>query len=237
MNNSLRSAKVQVNAIVCCLMIIGLFLSSHKALAQTELQNYNQIGLTFGSFISGNGHGSMYTPQICFNTKKSALYVGPCIQKRAMQFNGVRMAYSFVLNSKPKTAVEEDEEEIEAAYQYFGGSTPVKTSTIATESRVNFKLFVYAEYLKDNLLSNSMVKMETHVNRVEGVNWNTAKLSTIEGGIGGQIGLRLKKNVYLNAYITASFFYHTKYINNMHHEQYSPCITIGTNITIPKIIN
>ncbi len=201
-----------------------------RTVAQT-----GKIGIALGTSVSGNGHGTIYIPQLCLNNNRSTLMLGACMQKRAMQFNGARVAYSYILSGRTKQEINEDEDDTTDVVQFFGGSDLNEPNGPAQEARVNFKVYVYAEYLKDNLLSQSMLKMETHVNRVEGQNWGKTRLNTLEGGLGVQIGVRVAKNIYWNSFMAASFYYHTKYIQNMHHEKYSPCITLGTNITIPSL--
>ncbi len=221
---------------------VALLLCFHHSNAQVDQHYKTMIGVALGSSISGNGHGSIYLPQLVFTNKRSAFLLGACLQKQALRFNGAKLAYEFVLNARTKKVIEEEaEDSTDMVYQYFKSNDPREDVNLDPnhgpniEQRVNFKLYVYAEYLKNNLLSHCTQKMEAHVNRVEGYDWKTATLSTVEGGLGFELGVRLAKNVQWNTFIAASFYYHTKYINNMHHEQFSPCITLGTSISIPKI--
>jgi hypothetical protein len=201
-----------------------------ETVAQTK-----KMGVALATSVSGNGHGALYIPQLCFSDKRNTLMLGACMQKKAMQFNGGRLAYSFILSGRTKQEIDMDEDDTADVVQYFTGNAVADQSGPTQEARINFKAFVYAEFLKNNLLSHCTQKMEEHVNRVEGQNWKTATLSTIESGVGVQVGVRLAKDLYWNSFVAASFYYHTKYIQNMHHEQFSPCITLGTNITIPHV--
>jgi hypothetical protein len=202
---------------------------------QPELTRTKKIGASITTAMSGNGHGATYIPQLVFTNNRNAFMLGASLQKQAMQFNGMRLAYSFVLSGRTRREINADDEDSAEVYQYFGGAEANAPVDLNQEARVNFKAYAYAEYLKDNLLSRCTQQMEEHVNRIEGENWKTATLSTIEAGLGVQMGVRLTKNLYWNSFVAASFYYHTKYIQNMHHERFSPCITIGTSINIPDI--
>jgi hypothetical protein len=226
-SSNINTLKKRIVQLICSLIIL-------QPGTRISAQASKSIGAAIGTSMSGNGHGTTYIPQLCFGRERNTLMLGVCMQQQAMKFNGARLAYSFILSGRTKQEINMDEDDSTEIYQYFEGGVPDQQNG-SVESRVNFKVFFYVAYLKDNLLSKNTQKMEAHVNRVEGTNWKTATLTTIESGIGMQIGIRLAKDLYWNSFVAASFYYHTKYIQNMHHEQFSPSITLGTSITIPKI--
>jgi len=217
------------------IMFLFFFLGTITIDAQDLTSQKNKIGVSVANCISGNGHGSIYIPQLNITHDRNIFLIGACMQKQAMQFNGTRLAYSFSFLGRAANEAFANEDDTTGLIDYLlreNGTMPIDVSD---EPRIGFKAFAYVEYLRNNLLSRCAQKMEEHTNRVEGQNWKTATLSTVEAGLGMQIGFKLKKNLYWSSFVAGSFYYHTKYIQNMHHERLSPCLTLGTSITIPDI--
>ncbi len=221
--------------LVCSTLMVCCFNTE----AQDEKKgDPNKISLIASSVISGNGHGAIYIPQLGFGRNRTTISMGACLQKQSMQFNGARIAYSFLLNAKNKSIKEGEEgDSVVDIYTFYKRKTTPQTSPENNngEPSVSFKLHAYTQFLKNNLLSNDTQKMEEHVNRVKGQDWKTATLSTFEAGVGFELGIKIAKNIYWNNFITASFYYHTKYVQNMHHERFSTCISLGTSVTIPLL--
>src|SRR5688572_12202723 len=99
----ITTLKKRLAQLVCLLII----LQPGARLAQAQ----KTIGLSLGTSISGNGHGSIYIPQLCLGSERNTLMLGACLQKQAMKFNGVRLAYSFILSGRTKQEINMDDED------------------------------------------------------------------------------------------------------------------------------
>ena len=199
-------------------------LSSMYLYGQTEIKPVNSVGIIMETYASGNAHGAMYSGLVNFNLAKSSISIGPCIQKRNMNFTDGKIVYAYLLNAPRIIKCEElDAEEFEE-----------RTGDVIVEDGIQIKFNTYVQYLQNASLAFSAEKLESHVNRIENINWKSVQLSTVECGIGFEFNVRLRNNLYIRNYINASVYYHTKYIQNMHHEQYATTLNLGTSISIPS---
>ncbi len=216
-------------------LLITIIFQPFRCNAQIKPISNNGFGLTLDTYVSGNAHGTMYSGLLNYRINRSVISLGPSIQKRYMKIGGGKLTYSYLLNApKTKKRYSFHTNKNKRNINKYIDEELDDEEEIFTDDGFQIKFYSYFQYLNNLPLSYDAQKLESFVNRVENQNWNSTTLSTVEGGLGFELNIRITRNLYWRNFIAASVFYHTKYVTNMQHEQYSPALTIGTSLNIPN---
>jgi len=178
------------------------------------------IGLGAELYASGNAHGAFYSAGVNLSRGKSIYSIGPCLQKRTLEFTGIKLGYSYLLSGT------NDRYDADELKEMRGGR----------EDIIELRLLCYVQYLHKARLSYNASRVETititNTNAESNINFNEVRLSTIEGAVCAELDINLKW-FKLRNYMGGTVFYHTRYINGMYREKCSPALIFGTGIIIP----
>lgn len=167
-------------------------------------------------FYSANAHGAFYSGHLSFNQSKHHLKVGPLVHKRSLKVSGAKLAYSFVL------AGMDAEEMLHANFrESSNGSWRVSLMTFVQyidKTQMNYKRVVEEELL------NPDIKQD----------WNKVYLSTVEGGLGAELDVKLFNYVQLRTYVGVSVYSHLNYPTVMYHEKTAAAFIFGAGVNVPS---
>jgi hypothetical protein len=221
-------------------LLILLFVFSNKINSQGVNKSPFEYGLAIGTHVSGNAHGVLYSGLFNVANKRHMLGAGPSILKRNMKLVGAEISYSYMLcgpkcgNGTNGSEYLESEIADTINFDLMEEGSRVRSNGVY-DDKLQLHFYSFLQYINNAPLSFNAEKLESHVNRIEGQNWNSVRLSTVDFGFGLQLKMKLAGKVVLKNYVGATFIYHTKYLNNMHHEKFMPTLTIGTAFEIPSI--
>lgn len=218
-------------AIVCLFNVnASIGQKSMNAMNSKIMQPYKEVvksnssPLKFGigaeTYVSGNAHGAFYSATINLLKKKSIFSLGPCLQNRSLELNGLKFGYSVSLSgSKSKDRYDEDElKEMEK-----------DTRPDILELRLGF----YTQYTHNAKLSDNASRVETITNPESKINYYQARFSTIEIVVCPELIINVK-NIKLRTYAGFTTFYHLKHMDHMYRPKFSPALVFGAGILIPK---
>lgn len=167
-------------------------------------------------FYSANAHGAFYSGHLSFNQSKHHLKVGPLVHKRSLKVSGAKLAYSFVL------AGMDAEEMLHANFrESSNGSWRVSLMTFVQyidKTQMNYKRVVEEELL------NPDIKQD----------WNKVYLSTVEGGLGAELDVKVFNYVQLRTYVGVSVYSHLNYLTVMYHEKTAAAFIFGAGLNVPS---
>lgn len=177
-----------------------------------------KLGLGLEAYTSGNAHGAYYSPRINVSKGKSMFSLGPCLQKRSLEMNGLKIGYSYLL-SGINDRYDQDE---------------INEMKDDPSDILELRMLCYVQYLHNAKLSYNASRVETITNPENKVNYNEVRLSTIEAALCIELDINVKW-LKIRTYMGATSFYHTEYINGMYRPKYSPALIFGTGIVIPHL--
>ncbi|MCW3075941.1 MAG: hypothetical protein JWO32_550 [Bacteroidetes bacterium] len=176
------------------------------------------IGGGLESFSSGNCHGTFFSPYLNITKGRKSFSGGPVIQNRSMEINGGKVSYSYNLSGGKKR--EMDEDELDEVYDPN------------YKSILQLNMFGFMQYMENSLLSKSASQTEQKTAIETHINWDKARLSTAEAGVGFELYVKLSKRVSWKSYVAGSVYYHVNYIQGMYHERMSSVLVLGTGVHI-----
>ncbi len=196
---------------ICVSLFVALVLMISIKSATAQVRTYSPLtyGVGYSSFLSGNGHGTFYSFTLNVNKNKNSFSIGPCIQKTSQQISTVKVTYSYQLA--------EDQRRLNLrvfSYLLYADNLPLSFSTVCLEERQ----------------SRSQEKWE-QLNNIS-TDWSKVKLSTIETGMGVEVGVRIMNGIVLRNFIGLSVFYHTQYTSEMYSDKIAPVLMVGTSLNI-----
>jgi hypothetical protein len=177
-----------------------------------------KLGLGLEAYASGNAHGAYYSPNVNLSKGKSMISLGPCLQKRSLEINGLKIGYSYLL-SGINDRYDQDE---------------INEMKNDPSDILELRVLCYVQYLHNAKLSYNASRVETITNQESKMNFNQVRLSTIESAICIELDIN-SKWLKIRTYLGASTFYHTDYINGMYRPKCSPALMFGTGIVIPHL--
>ena len=177
-----------------------------------------KLGFGFETYASGNAHGAYYSPRIDLSKGKSLFSAGPCLQKRSLEINGVKLGYSYLL-SGINDRYDQDE-----------------TNKMKEDPRdiLELRMLCYVQYLHNAPLSYAASRVETITNEERKVNFNQVRLSTIEAALCIELDVNIKW-FKIRTYMGGTTFYHNDYINGLYRPKCSPALMFGAGIIIPHL--
>ncbi len=175
-----------------------------------------RLGLGMEMYTSGNAHGTFYSARVNVSRGKSVFSFGPCLQKRVLAVNGIKLNYSYLL-----TGINEgyDQDEV--------GENKNDPSDI-----IELRLLVSLQYISNGALSYKAARVETLTNPESTTNYNSMRLSTIEAAVCLEVDVNLKW-MRIRNFMGASVFNHFNYVNGMYRPKCGPALIFGTGIIIP----
>lgn len=176
-----------------------------------------KFGFGMEMYTSGNAHGTFYAAQVRVSRGRSGFSFGPCLQKRLLQVNGIKLNYSYLLTGINE-GYDQDEE----------GENKKDPSDI-----LELRLLVSAQYIDKAGLSYKAARVETLANPETTINYNNMRFSTIEGAVCLELDLNLKF-MKIRSYMGASVYNHFNYVNGMYRPKCSPALMFGTGFIIPE---
>ena len=218
------------------MMVILSLTNVNKAMAQKAMavmsskimQPYQEtvktgpavkIGIGAETYGSGTAHGAFYCATINLSKKRSIFSFGPCLQKRSLELNGLKLGYSVALSGSNDRYDEDELKEMEK----------VKQPEIL-ELRLRF----FTQYTHNAKLSYNASRVETITNPESTINYYNARFSTIELAVCPEL-IVTYKNVKLRTYAGFTTFYHFKHAETMYRPKFSPALVFGVGILIPEL--
>lgn len=196
-------------------IFLVIIILAFKLNAQ-EATGKKYLGFGFDVSLSNNGHGGFYGGHLTLSKSRSSFKLGPCIHKRSMQLTGGRMSYSYVL------AGMDGEEQLGMGFSESNNGS----------SRIS--LFTYLQFINNTSLSYERSKEETSLyTDTIPRDWNTVKLSTIEGAIGAEIDVKLFGYVQWRSFVGIGLYSYLNPVEGMYQEPTGLMFMVGTGIDIP----
>lgn len=177
-----------------------------------------KFGLGVETYASGNSHGTYYSARLNISKGKSVFSLGPCLQKRSLEINGLKAGYSYLLSG---TNDRYDEDEL----------NDMKDDA---EDILELRMLCFVQYLHKAQLSYKASRVETITNNESKVNFNQVRLSTLEAAVCIELDVNVKW-FKIRTYMGASVFNHSDYISGMYRSKCSPALMFGTGIIIPHL--
>lgn len=177
-----------------------------------------RFGLGAETFVAGNAKGAFYSANLNLSRGKSLLSLGPCIQKRTLQINAVKLSYSYLLSG------------INDRYD----ADELNEMKDDPSDILELRLLCYVQYTHQGSLSYKASRVETITNPESRINFNEVKFSTLEGAVSAELDINLK-GLKIRTYMGFTTFYHFKYIDNMYRAKCSPALTFGVGVVIPHL--
>lgn len=174
------------------------------------------MGFGIDASLSNNGHGGFYGAHVSVGKGRSSFKLGPCIHQRTMQLSGGRLSFSYIL------AGMDGEEQLGMGFPESNNGS----------CRIN--LFAYLQYVNNTRLSYQRAKEETtlYIDTIPR-DWNTVKLSTIEGAIGAEIDVKLLSYIQWRSFVGIGLYSYLNPIHGMYQETTGLMFMVGTGIDIP----
>jgi len=166
-------------------------------------------------FYSANAHGAFYSGHLSYNKSKHHLKIGPLIHKRSLKVSGAKLAYSYVL------AGMDAEEMLHANFRESSNGS----------WRVSLMAFV--QYIDKTQMNYKRVVEEELLNPDRKQDWNKVYLSTLEGGLGAELDVKLFNYLQLRTYVGVSVYSHVNYPTVMYHEKTAAAFIFGAGINVP----
>jgi hypothetical protein len=189
---------------------------------ESQQEEKRRLPIRFGigaeTYIAGNAHGTFYSANLNLSRGKSLVSLGPCLQKRSLQLNGVKLSYSYLLSG------------INDRYD----ADELNEMKDDPRDILELRLLCYVQYTHQAPLSYNASRVETITNPESKVNFNAVKFSTLEGALSAELDINLKA-VKIRTYMGFTTFYHFNYIDNMYRAKCSPALTFGAGIVIPHL--
>lgn len=204
------------NVISATALIMAMILGKGALMSQNAQKSPYLLGLSVGSQISGNAHGTIYEAGLGLYNGKNVFSLGACMQKRSMQLCGARFQYTRILTGK------ED---------FSGQDHPYAVEP----SKLQLFFYSRAQYLNNAMLTYNDVKKEETImkNRDEvPSDANRIRLSTIDVSAGVGLNVRLCKQLVWGSYIGFGTYYHLNYKPGMYCENIAPVIVLGTSLRL-----
>jgi hypothetical protein len=177
-----------------------------------------KFGFGLETYASGNAHGAFYSARVNVSKGKSVFSLGPCLQKRSLEMNGLKAGYSYLLSGS-NDRYDEDE---------------LKTMKEEPRDILELRMLCYVQYLNNAPLSYNASRVETITSVNGNINYNEVRLNTIEAALCAELDINIKW-LKIRAYMGATTFYHTNYLNGMYRPKCSPALIFGTGFIIPGI--
>jgi hypothetical protein len=199
------------------LFFLFVFFSLTCLNAQDKPKKPVYIGAGAGVHVSGSGYGQFYSLYASFSKGKHNITLGPCLQKRSGSVKAGRLTYSFIL------AAQDDE------------GTFVETKDYKSSDILQLGIFSYAQFADQLPLSFRRVKIEDQAD-TSSFDWNSVKMSTIEGGTGVELFIRLGKRLRWRSFFGVSVYYHTSYPDKIYQERSALLLVAGTSLNFTSFV-
>lgn len=161
-----------------------------------------QFGIEATSSVTGSGQGAQHSPRVFYKYQKSAVAIGPIIQKQGLNFSGLQIEYQ---------------------YNLYGDDHDIITD--------NLELFCFINSIYNNtVLSKNEIKREGILSSDKSNSFINFKYKTVENYIG--LGLRLKITndlLWLNA-IGFGAYYSFENNHNVYHNQKGVALLLRTGL-------
>lgn len=193
-----------------------ILLSVNKIVSQ-DSTGVRLIGTGIEYYYSVNGHGAFIFPHISYAKGKHQFKLGPAIHKRTFQVKGAKLSYSYLL------AGMDGEEKFNSNFRDNKNGT----------WRVS--LFGYMQYVDNTALSFSREKEETLLNADSSVNWTKVSLSTVEGGVGAEIDVKLFNMIQMRSFIGVAVYSHLNHPTAMYQDQTAATFVAGIGVNVPTL--
>ena len=195
--------------------------SNGKLIAQKDQKNA-RLNLGFEASVSGNSHGTLFTPYVGINKGRSSINIGANVQKRSWKLDGAKLFYSYVL-----TGYKNNVHDIDTTWNDDG-------EEVIINNRLQLHFLSYVQYM-DNASSCNYTLPVDETPGYEVKKSAPLHISTAEAGVG--IGLRIKvlKKLYWRNFVTVSYFQHLNAPENMYQDKSGVMLTLGTGFNIPHL--
>ncbi len=197
-------------------IFILIMISSLSLVSQISSKSPYLLGMSVGSHISGNSHGTIFEVGANLYNGKNIFSLGACIQKRSMELSGGRFNYTRILTGQEDLSTSEPD-------------------FVMDPSRLQLFFYTRVEYLNNAQLSyNAVKKEETLVKNHEenGFNVSNVRLSTIDASAGIGLNVKISKKLVLANYVGFGTFYHLNYKPGMYCDKVAPVLVLGTALRL-----
>jgi hypothetical protein len=198
---------------------IGLFSrviepESIKEQKQKEIQAQRvpwRFGTGMETYNTKDLHGTYYSAHLCMIRKRTSITLGPVMQKRTSEIQGVKLGLS--------VAVKSDD-----AALYPDGQEP---------DMLQLKFFAFAQYVDHSKLSYKAARVETLTNLERNTDFSNMRLSTATVGTGCELDINFKY-ICVRTYAGLSVFHHFNFDRSLFHEETCAGLVFGVGVCLHK---
>lgn len=177
-----------------------------------------RLGAELETYVSGNAHGAYYTAAVNLSKGKSIFSAGPCLQKRSLEVNGIKLGYSYLL-SGINDRYDQDE---------------INELKDAPRDVLELRVLCFVQYLHKASLSYKASRVETITANESKINFNQVRFTTVEAALCMELDYNIKRFKIKN-YMGVSAFYHTDHLKGMYRPKCSPALMFGAGLIIPQL--
>jgi hypothetical protein len=201
-------------------LIVGLILFGqiNFSFAQDSIRKPLLVGIGAEAYFTLSGAGGYYSPYLAFNRARGTFRIGPVIQKRSLEVNGLKAYFSYRIVSK-------NQEDL--YHMNFAELRP---------GALQVNIYMFAQYVQNAMLSYKR-SVETQLLNIDSAwvnnDWNAVRLNTFQAGVGLELGIKITKRVLWTNYIGLSVYDHTNWFPELYYDRTAVVLMMGSSLTIP----
>lgn len=187
---------------------------SVKEQKQQEAQMQRQpwrFGTGIEMYNTKDLHGTYYSAHLCMMRKRTSITLGPVMQKRTSEIQGLKLGLSIAVKS-------------DDAALYPEGQEP---------DMLQLKFFTFAQYVNNSKLSYNAARVETLTNLDRNIDFSNMRVSTATIGTGCELDINFKY-VCVRTYAGLSVFHHFNFDKTLFHEQTCAGLVFGVGVCLHK---
>ena len=184
-------------------------------ISQSDILPKQRIGISIGSQLSGNGHGTLYEGAINLSNYENILSIGALVQKRKNEICGMSLAYTRpIFVERPAYCFEEGVGR-DVQLFFYGKVQYIHQASLSFR----------AESLEDRYYTET---------NDENIDFKNYKMSTVEIMAGFGLNIRIcKRFIWANSF-GFGFYNHINHKMGMYCDKAGPEIILGTALRLAR---
>jgi hypothetical protein len=170
-----------------------------------------RFGTGIETYNTKDLHGTYYSAHLCMIRKRTTVRLGPVMQKRTAEIQGMKLGISIAVKS-------------DDAALYPEGQEP---------DMLQLKFFLFGQYVHNSKLSYKAARVETLTNLERNINFSDMRISTATVGTGCELDINFKY-VCLRTFAGLTVFHHFNYDKTLFHEETCAGLVFGVGLCLHK---
>jgi hypothetical protein len=170
-----------------------------------------RFGTGIETYNAKDLHGTYYSAHLCMIKKRTSITLGPVMQKRTAEIQGLKLGLSVAIKSDDAALFPDGDE----------------------RETLQLKFFCFGQYVHNSKLSYKAARVETLTNLERNINFSDMRLSTATVGTGCELDVNFKY-VCLRTYAGLSVFHHFNFDKSLFHEETCAGLIFGVGVCLHK---